>query len=148
MTKRGFTLLEVLIALFLIALMGGIVGTRVFSGLDEHRFRSAVQRLFSELKAARFSALHMQADWIVTLEQKGNQIHVHRSCPEVERSIQVNWSLPYHFFWNGKEVQSLLISFSATGNIAPSGVLELVGGSQRIKWEFPQLFQLVQPEDY
>ena len=145
--RRPFTLLEVMIAIFLIAIASSAMGIRMHRLVEEKKFHASADRLYAELESCRRLALNMQADWIVNLEKKPHRISLTRVCPETGKSIIVSWEVLDPLLWNGKPVQHLSIQFSATGQVAPSGLLEMVHSNQHIRWQLPQMFHIIESSD-
>ena len=147
MIQRCFTLLEVMIAIFLIAIASSIIGIRVSKGLEEKRFQTSADRLYSELESCRRLALNMQADWLATIEMKSQRICLTRSCPEIGRSVTVSWEAAGRLYWNRAMFAQVSVLFSSTGKISPSGCLEYVGARKTIRWPLPQIFHVAEGSD-
>jgi len=145
--KCAFTLLEVMIAVVLLAMASTIIGFRLGKALDEKQFQAAIDRLYSELESSRRLALNMQADWGVVLEKKNDLLFVYRVCPEVAQSSTVQWKAPCRLRWNNEEIETMSFHFSATGKIEPVGVLEITGSRQCIQWNFPERFSVMEGAD-
>lgn len=147
MTKRLFSLLEVMIAVFILALAGSVIGIRLGKALDEKQFQSAVDRLYSELESSRRLALNMQADWSVVLEKQKDHILLYRTCPEVTKSFAVQWKAPCSFLWNHEPIEKIAFHFSSTGKMEPAGLLEIVGSGHTVSWSFPGRFAITEGSD-
>jgi prepilin-type N-terminal cleavage/methylation domain-containing protein len=147
LSKRAFTLLEVMIAVILLAAAGVIIGIRLGKALDEKQFHTAVDRLYSELESSRRLALNMQADWSVVLEKKNDLIFYYRACPEVAQSSISQWKAPCELRWNDERIDKISFRFSSTGKIEPTGFLEIVGSRLCIRWSFPELFAVMEAAD-
>jgi prepilin-type N-terminal cleavage/methylation domain-containing protein len=144
---RLFTLLEVLIALVLIAIAGSIIGIRISTALEEKQFQTSVDRLYAELESCRRQALNTQADWIASLATKKDRFILVRSCPEAGKAVTLEWPTPSHLEWNHKPSQRIVFLFSSTGKIAPAGLLEIVGAKKRAVWQLPELFSVAEGSD-
>ena len=145
---RSFTLLEVMIALVLLAMAAGITGIRLHRGLEEKQFQTAADRLHAELEACRRQSLNMQTDWIAVLKKSGDRFVLTRVCPETKQSQRQEWPAPCQLNWNGQPADEIQFLFSATGKIAPAGIFALTGPRKRsIEWKIPQLFAYSEETD-
>lgn len=129
-----------LLGLSLVALAAASIGMRIGKGLREQRFQSATQRLWSELQGCRKLAIHMQADWSLTLERRPNQWILHKNCPEWGKETHAIWPADADFYFNGQRLDALCIRLSASGHISPSGSLTLKSREKSIVWELPGCF--------
>lgn len=145
--KKAFTLLEVMIAIFLLAIASSIIGIRVGRALEEKQFQTAIDRLYSELESSRRMALNMQADWSATVEKKNDLFVLYRTCPEVGKSSTVQWKAPCYLRWNDAPIEKIAFLFSSTGKMEPTGFLEIVGSRQCIRWSFPERFAITEEAD-
>lgn len=139
-SKKPFTLLEVMIAVLLLAIAAGAIGLRMGKSLEERRFQAARDRLHLELELCRFQALNQQADVIVVLEKSQERIRFKQSCPEMATEKVFHWDGPGQFLWNGEPMQTGIFYFYATGTIHPSGRFEWVHGNRRASWDIPGCF--------
>jgi type II secretory pathway pseudopilin PulG len=145
--KRPFTLLEVMIAIFLLSIAGAIIGIRLGRALEEKQFQAAIERLSCELESSRRLALNMQADWSVILEKKDDRLIFHQTCLEAAKFATIQWKAPCHLRWNDEPIESIAFLFSSTGKVEPRGFLEMVGSRQRIGWRFPEKFDIAEGQD-
>lgn len=142
--RRTFTLLEILVGMAILALVSSAVIWKMSRFIERKRFDSSAERIQARLFTCRRLAMNMQADWTALLEKKENEWVFTALCAENPGSL----SLPpsklgaAKILFNGKEADSLLFSFSATGEIAPRGVLEIVDEhlEQNRTWNLPDVF--------
>ena len=144
---RCFTLLEVMIAIFLIAIAASVVGINVSKALEDKQFQTSADRLYCELESCRRIAFNMQADWIVTIEMKMKRISLKRSCPETGQSFTIEWDAAGQLYWNSEILEPMNILFSSTGKISPTGCLEYVGQRKSVQWVLPQVFHIAEGSD-
>lgn len=88
---RGFTLLELIVTLFVIALATAIVMPAIGRGTEGLRVRAEVARFSAFLRAAREQAVTTRADLVVTVdpttrlvieETADNQVRTRHSLPD------------------------------------------------------------------
>lgn len=147
MRTNYFTLLEIMIAIVLLAIAGSVIAIRTSHALEEKQFQTAVDRLYLELEACHHSALNMQADWGVILEKKNDSFSFYCTSPETNRSFSRLWKAPCQLQWNHQPIEKISILFASSGKIMPGGILEIIGTRKRVVWEFPQLFEIVEGSD-
>lgn len=142
MTKRAFTLLELMIGLVLIALISGVIGVRIGGAIEEKRFSSSIERLSAELESCRRLALTAQVDWIAVLEKKKGVFVLQKSCPELGKESFATWKSNSAMQFNGKAANRLSFQFTSSGKVAPSGTLLLSDGKRTVSWKLPDQFSV------
>ena len=141
---RAFTLIEMVIVIALLAVAGATVGFHLWKGIEAKRFQNAVGRLYAEVEACRHLSLNMQADWILTLSSKEGRFILEQACPEAGRFAVLSWEAPCELQWNHQPIQKIELRLSATGKVAPSGVLDLVGKEQTLSLELLKFFSITE----
>jgi prepilin-type N-terminal cleavage/methylation domain-containing protein len=124
--KRGFTLLELCVALSILLLVAGVVGWQVKGAVERHGFESSVDRFVLQLREMQSLALSYQSDMEVELSQIGQKITYHNSSDEPLKIIDrtcVHLKDVSKFLFNGKKRDALKFRISSNGSIEPSGVL-------------------------
>ena len=130
MRRRCFTLLEIVIGIALLAFASGTVIWKTQSAIAKKKFDTDVSRMQMQLEACYHLALNTHADWKVQAIREGNHFIVQTSCvnEKIFASFQPKKiSLDScKLFFEGEETDLLVIYFSPTGKIIPTGVLQLV----------------------
>ncbi len=157
--KRTFTLLEILVGMAILALVSSTVIWKMSRFIERKRFDSSAERIQARLFTCRRLAMNMQADWTALLEKKENEWLFTALCAENPGSFGLPPSKlgAAKILFNGKEADSILFSFSATGESAPRGVLEIIDEhlDQKRRWNLPHVFyddgsqkqRILHPED-
>jgi type II secretory pathway pseudopilin PulG len=140
MRKNSFTLLEILIAITLLALVGTVIGVRTSQAIDAKEFQSSIEGLRHQIETIREMAFHTQADWWVEVEMKGRRMNVQAHSPETGSSSSWERPVDMQLFWNREAVQKMTFYFSASGKIRPNGMLEFRGKKKSVEWRLPELF--------
>lgn len=70
--KRSFTLLEIMMAIMIMAIIAGVVGFELKAMMGVHRFRHDTCRVKEQLERAQLLALVYNADLEVTIAKKKN----------------------------------------------------------------------------
>lgn len=141
---RAFTLLEILIGMAILALVSSAVIWKMSRLIRCKQFDSSAEKIQARLYTCRRLAMNMQADWTAQLEAKESQWLFKAECTENPGSL----GLPpcrvgkAKILFNGEEMNNILFSFSATGEIAPRGVLEIFDDELDLKraWKLPDVF--------
>lgn len=139
-------LLEVMIAILLLALAAGGLGTGICKGIEEKRFNSAGQRLFVELEALRHLAVNSQADWLAILEKRGDCFVLHKTCPEMDKAFFVSWKAPCELSFNQESTEAIAFQFSSSGKCSPKGILTLASGKKTFTLTLPDQFSVFEGE--
>ena|SRR5579872_1150726 len=140
--KRAFTLLEVMVALALILIVGGLTGWKMHEAVCKKRFQSELSRLQSRIMTCHRLAAAMQCDWKGVLIKEGTGWIFETICIESPESKKLKPLQLHSFdlFLNGKKIHELEIEFFSSGQIDPEGTFLFVADGQKTAWNFPELF--------
>jgi prepilin-type N-terminal cleavage/methylation domain-containing protein len=124
---RAFTLLEIMLAILMLSIAGGMTYVKMHEAVQKKQFQSSLQSLGSRLAILQKIAVATQADWQGTLKKEGQEWVFKTDCEEAnpKRLTPLKLSLGELFF-NGKKVELLTFDFFATGQVTPSGELRFV----------------------
>lgn len=138
MRKGAFTLLEILIALFLLSITGSALYFSLGKKIEAKRFRSEMEILESRFIYAKKMAIAMDADWVGSLVEERGDIRVFFRCIELEgkdfKSIALQG--PFELKLNSKKVEHLDVFFTASGGVFPRGTLSISKGKHSFSLEF------------
>ena len=82
MTRRAFTLLEIMIALVILGVIGSVVAVQVKKMIDTHTFESEVTGLFISLQEAQVLSATYQTDLVLDIEKAGGKFSYKISTDE------------------------------------------------------------------
>jgi hypothetical protein len=146
--RRPFTLLEVMVALTLLLIVGGIVGIKMHEAIGLKRFQSDLDRLRSRLFVCQKLSVATQADWEAVLKEEGGQWFFEARCVD---GLKTKRLAPLklhslHTTFNGKPIRGIEIDFYSSGQILPEGVLQFCRDPKNLKkgsqeWKVPEIFQ-------
>ncbi|MCD6224880.1 MAG: GspH/FimT family pseudopilin [Deltaproteobacteria bacterium] len=71
--SSGFTLIELMIAIAIIAILTSIAVPATINYLPEYRLKSAARDLYSNLQSTKLSAVKSNTDWAVVFDLANNQ---------------------------------------------------------------------------
>jgi prepilin-type N-terminal cleavage/methylation domain-containing protein len=145
MRRRGFTLLEVMVALALLVMASGAVIWKTRNAIENKQFDTDVSRMQVQLASCYHLAINTHADWKVEALQKGNSLLVQVSCSEdalvsfQPKTISLSSCT---LFFEGVKAEQFVVYFSSTGKVVPAGILQLVHRSSDRHQELfiPELF--------
>ena len=141
MMRRAFTLLEMMVAIVILAIVSGIVGLRMHKAIEKKKFQSELERLRVRFTVSQRLALAMQADWKGTLKRERKGWIFETACEEVSGKRLTPLHLEgIEIFFNGKKVDELTIDFFASGQTFPDGVFLFVRDSEKAQWKTSELF--------
>ena len=134
--KRGFSLIEIMVALLLIALFSGTVGVQTRKLIEKKRFRSQAECLCDRLTVTQKIAVAMQTDWKIEIRKEAKKWVLEAKCsdPEIRelKPLKVDMT---KISLDKKELDLIEIDLYATGLVRPKGVLIFSLGEESIKWE-------------
>lgn len=145
-SKKLFTLLEVIIAFFIIAISASGIGFKLYSLLEKKRFSSDVDRVM-----ARMVSLHV-------LSQLNHQDVFLKTAKTEGKIIFSSFSLTQNYFFqdppltideaqfilNQNMTENLDVTFYSSGQIKPLGVLTIVRKEMKKEIVFSELFSFYQ----
>lgn len=141
-TKKAFTLLEVMIALALLALAGGAIGWKMHKAVAKKQFQSQVERLKERFEITQKLAIAMQADWRGFLRKNGDGWVFETVCEEdAARKFSPLRLESVNIHFEGRQVDVLEIDFFASGKVFPLGCLCLFKGDEKTKWQVSDFFE-------
>ncbi len=133
-SKEAFTLLEILVCIFIIGLVGVVVGTKGHQLLAYHRFRCTVQTFGLDL--GRFQVLSMigNADIVCTVVEEGSSFRVFwksdSPLPIEPSALSYKLEGVKHIEFEGKRVAKLEFSLFSSGRISPPSALTFVSSRE------------------
>jgi prepilin-type N-terminal cleavage/methylation domain-containing protein len=140
MSKRPFTLLEVMVAIALLVIASGGIAWKMQGAVRKKQFQSQVERLHTRLAVCQRMAMAMQADWRAVLQHKGNEWILQAFCDEGTRKL-APLVLHLEILLDGKKVNEVAVDFFASGQVLPGGVLTLSQKGERVEWKLSEIFQ-------
>ena len=97
----GFTLLELLVVLVIVALAGSIIAFGVGGGLENMRLRTASKQLAAVLRHARDQAASLKTKISVQVDQEKRSVVVQGGGYDLPEDVQVKESVTVEFFPSG-----------------------------------------------
>jgi general secretion pathway protein G len=135
-TKRGFTLLEMLVVLVIIGLLAGLVGPRLFSKVDDSKIKTAkvqIKMLKGALETMRLDIgrFPTEQEGLAILYAKPSDENLKSLWrgPYLDEQIPMDpWGQPYQYNLSGGEGQPFaLYSFGADGKAGGQDINEDIG---------------------
>lgn len=130
--RRSFTLLEMLLVIFLMSLFLGVIGINVNKAVHEQRFRAEVGMVVDTLRIAQNIMLILDNDVHVKFKKEENAISIHleTACPLSKRWGKLLTKPRYlrtiHIVQlTNQPVGSLDLRFLSTGYVMSQGVMRL-----------------------
>ena len=143
MNRRYLSLLEVMVALAILAITATAVGWRTHAFFTKKKFQSSLEQLSSRMFTLHQMAVNMQADWRGVLKRHGNQWIFEASCieqPSARAFPSISLS-PFDLLIDGREEKVFTIEFFSSGEIRPKGHLVFRQDGHSKEWTLPDLFQ-------
>jgi type II secretory pathway pseudopilin PulG len=141
MSKRTFSLLEVMLAIAILAMAGSAVFFRVNKLIERNRFDTDTNRLKALLLSSRTLSLNTHSDWRLDFKKVNNSWEIQLHCLE---DLDLSYPTPkisQTITFNGKSIDRFAIDFFATGLVRPSGTIGLHGGDHLKKTiQLPDFF--------
>lgn len=139
MSRRSskFTLLEICLAIAILALLAGAIGVGFKSGYQDYAFKTSVRQFAAHLREAQQIALAYQTGIRIELHAEKGDVYYVDSADEPRSPIQKRRKTYLRgidgFTWNQKKKNSLPITILPSGRIEMDGVLCLKKGEHK-KW--------------
>jgi len=116
--KQGFTLLEILICLALVAMMSAVFGFQGKKFLDGHRFENSFQLLKGEWEKSKFLSLVYRTDIELVIVRKKNDFFLQRNCDEPGLSHSAMTPLPglRDLRYQGKKPKKIVFAKFSSGH--------------------------------
>lgn len=73
--RRPFTLLELMVCLMLMAMITALLGIKVYDFIGDHRFRSSVEDLFTDIRQLQVLAVSHDCDMEVRMFRKNESFY-------------------------------------------------------------------------
>ena len=141
MRKQALTLLEMMIALCLIAIVGGVMSFRMREGIERKKFRSEMDRLQDRMRGVQKLAIATETDWQAVLQKTKEGWSL--SFNALETDVPPVHSLALgemEVEVQGKKVQKgVRIDFFSSGDIAPRGVFLFKRPPFERRWDSSEL---------
>ena len=131
---RGFTLLELIVALFVIALAVGLVAPVVGRSTDTLRGRANVARFSAMLRHARDQAITTQRSHAVVIDPAGHRVTIVAAPDEVRQTRALSADLRV----DAIPPEALSVRFESTG-VSTGGDFRLTTGQMRFRVTVDQL---------
>jgi type II secretory pathway pseudopilin PulG len=128
-------LLEVVVAIALIAMASSVVGFKMHGAIAEKRFTSELDKLRAHLLASSKLSVATQDDWQAVLEKQGAG-WVFSACSEEGRRLSPLKLSPIEISLNGKKMDRIRFQFFSTGKILPEGTLVFSQGDFQVEWKY------------
>jgi prepilin-type N-terminal cleavage/methylation domain-containing protein len=136
-----FTLLEVMIAIALLAIIASSLFWRLDRMVAKNRFDSDVNRFRSTLVSTRSLAINTKMDFRLELKQLKDGWAGRIVCRE---DFDIIYPLSrfsnLKLSWDRKPVKEFFVDFYSSGFVGPKGLLTLSSTSQRREFKFPEFF--------
>lgn len=145
-SKKSFTLLEVMIAIFIIAISASGVGYKLYSLLEKKRFSSDVERVISRLVSLHVLSQLNHQDLLLKSEKKEGKI-IFFSFSSSQNYYFQDPPLTIddaQFILNQNMTENLDFTFYSSGQIKPFGVLTIVRKEMKKEIVFSELFSFSQ----
>ena len=125
MIKRAFTLLEVMVAIALLAIVGLVVNLKMHGAIEKKKFQSDIDRFKEKMAIAQKLAVASQTDWTGTLkkEQTGWIFLIQSEDPN-SKKIKPLHIAELDILFNGKKVnKQMTFDFFSSGHTSLNGEL-------------------------
>jgi len=137
-TKKYFTLLEVMVTIALLSICFSIVGIKIHEALYSHKYKNNIKTIESYFIFCRKMALSNQADIYLNFKQENEKIYCEMGTDEkvgffknTKKTKDIFDNM--HFLFNDKKAETLEIVFSSSGEIFPKGVFKFCDKKQKFE---------------
>ncbi len=139
MIKRTFTLLEMMVALVILAIIGAFTGVQVKKLMDNHRFDSQVTDLFLALQEAQLIASTYQTDLALEIFSKDGVLQYQFTTDEPlsskkfsQKEVKLKQVISMAF--EQAKTTKLHFDIFSGGRIEPRGILTFFQNSDKAVW--------------
>lgn len=127
-------MLEVMIAIALVAMASALVGWKMQEAVKRKKFQSEIERLHVRLAVCQRLATAAQSDWRGTLKPQKEGWLFEMNCEEEGKKKLAPLKLHrMDIFLDGKKVDQLTIDFFSSGHVSPEGKLLFSQGAERFE---------------
>lgn len=145
--KRCFSLLEVMLAVSILAIGAGALFFRISNLIAQKRFETDSGRLKSLLLSSRMLALNTHTDWQLLFHKTENGWAIQLICRQdpdlVYPATQIYQK---ELIFNNKPIKDFSIDFFSTGQIRPIGELAIKKNKDKnafqVQFKIPELFNI------
>lgn len=140
--KRSFTLLEILVAITLLAITSGVIGWKLSEAIGKKQFQSQIERLKIRFTITQKMALAMQSDWKAVLKKQGSQWVLETSSEEAGPKKLAPLKLnSLDILFDGKKVDALTFDFFSSGQVLPEGKFQFSWKKAKLEIKTTELFE-------
>ena len=133
--KNGFTLLEVMVAIAILAMASSVIGWKMHGAVCKKRFQSQTERLQDRFIVTQRLAIAMQADWKGVLRKETDGWVLEISCEEGKgRAFSPLHIRCMEILFEGKPVDELTFDFFTSGEVRPNGLFSFIHPLDKIEW--------------
>lgn len=140
--KKSFTLLELLICFFLIAMAGSFLSVKGYHLFHKVSCEGKVKKILSAFKECRELALLYGEDRVLQMKQDSKGLFFFTGFEGGQRKLMAFEGIGFRF--NGKDTEDLEFQFYSTGLFSPVGKLDLFDfkKNMRLEIDLARLFQI------
>jgi Tfp pilus assembly protein FimT len=143
-SKRALHLLEIMLAIGILAIAGGAIFWRLDRFIQHKRFQGDTGRLKSTLLHAKTLALNTHSDIQVVLASSKKGWNIQLQCQEDPTAVPHKWHTslgPSQLFLNDVSVKELKFEFFSSGHTLPKGTLKFQAKDQTSLISLSELFR-------
>lgn len=142
-SKRSFTLLEILICLAIVGLLSALFGFQGKKFLDEQRFENSLQLIKGEWEKSKFLSLVYQTDIELEIVRKKNDFFLQRKCDEPGLSHSATTSLPglRDLRYQGRKPKKIVFAKFSSGHAVEYLPIEFL--TSKGTWKLFQLKEVI-----
>lgn len=116
------------VALFILSIVGTLVGVQVSRLVKAHRFEKEISRLFTSLQEAQILAVTYQTDFSLDLfVEKGKLKYRFSSDEPLAKAVFSQEAVPFVFTtavrFNNKKIKAQHLDIYSSGSVEPRGIL-------------------------
>lgn len=128
MKRRSFTLLEIMLAILILALVGTVISWQIRQLIASHRFQSDATNLCTALQEAQLLAVTHQTDFEVRFYfSRSKGFYQIQTLEPIASGYQkpIPFQQVNSFSLQGKKTQEILLTIFSSGRIEPHSVIGL-----------------------